>query len=180
MISDNNIIDQTKKWISNVVIGLNFCPFAAKPTKQNSIDYIVENSLQIKDVLKTLILECNRLLENPSTETSFIILPNGFDSFLHYLDLIDLCEQLIEKEGLEGVFQIASFHPLYLFAGTPETDAANYTNRSPYPMLHILREDSLDKALEAYPDSSQIPEKNVLLAREKGLAFMKTLRNSSF
>ena len=98
---------------------------------------------------------------------------------MRYLDLVEMAEDLIEEEDYEGVYQVASFHPDYLFAGSDSEDPANYTNRSPYPMLHLLREESIEKALEHYSgDPDEIPERNIRFAREKGLAYMKRLFNS--
>jgi uncharacterized protein len=117
---------------------------------------------------------------NPGTETSFLILPEGFSDFLAYLDLVGLAEELLENEGFEGIYQVASFHPEYMFEGSPEDDPANYTNRSPYPMLHLLREESIEKALEHYQgDPEEIPGRNVDFAREKGIVYMKMLRDLS-
>lgn len=175
MISEAKIIEQTRKWIQQVVIGMNFCPFAAKPFKDERIEYIVVSRANHNTALQTLMQECYRLEEENETETSFIIFPDSFLDFEEYLDLVDLTETLIKNEGFDGVYQVASFHPDYIFSGTNHKDAANYTNRSPYPMLHILREESLEEAIKKHPDTGKIPEKNVILAREKGLEFMKNL-----
>ena len=113
-----------------------------------------------------------------SIETTFIILPENFDDFNDYLDLIDLCQLLLEEEGKEGVYQIASFHQHYQFDGTTVNDAANYTNRSIYPMIHILREASISYALKNFPDPESIPQRNIEFARNKGIEYMKKLRES--
>ena len=125
--------------------------------------------------LEALMKELHYLDKDEDIETSFIILPNNFADFTTYLNLVDMAEQLITKKNYEGVYQLASFHPQYCFAGEDKNDAANYTNRSPYPMLHILREDSITKALENFPDPESIPEKNIAFARSKGLAYMQEL-----
>ena len=174
MQTEEEIISQTKEWIERVVIGLNFCPFAAKPVKEKLVRYKVEENTTINTALQTLIRECIRLEEEVSIETSFIIFPNHFNDFETYLDLVDLAEQLMEKEGYEGVFQVASFHPLYMFADSEESDPANYTNRSPYPMLHLLREEKLEAALKKYPNPEAIPERNIITARKLGLEYFKT------
>ncbi|HEX6168327.1 MAG TPA: DUF1415 domain-containing protein, partial [Chitinophagaceae bacterium] len=117
-------------------------------------------------------------LDNDATiETSFLIFPNAFQKFDDYLDLVALAENRLKRNGYEGVYQVASFHPLYLFANSNENDAANYTNRSIYPMLQLLREESIDKALENYKSPESIPVRNINFAREKGLAYMKMLRD---
>ena len=172
------IITQTKKWITDVVVGLNFCPFAAREMKQNTIRYVVENSEEEEDVLELLLQECKKLDEDKSIETTLLIFPQSFADFTAYLDLVSLAEDLIVGEGYEGIYQVASFHPDYCFADSESNDAANYTNRSPYPMLHLLREESIEKALLRYENPEQIPERNVHFAREKGTAYMKMLRDS--
>jgi uncharacterized protein len=172
------IIDQTKKWITNVVIGCNFCPFAAREVKGNSIHYQVETSTDSKICLQAFLQECIRLDNEEKIETTLLIFPNAFATFDAYLDLLSIAERALKKKGYEGVYQVASFHPLYRFANTRGNDAANYTNRSIYPMLHLLREEKIEQALQHYPDPEQIPVRNVHFAREKGIAYMKMLRDS--
>jgi hypothetical protein len=171
-------IEQTKKWISDVVVGCNFCPFAAREVKKNSIHYVVEQSNEIADGLSRLMKECARLDEQDDIETTIIILPNGFDDFNEYLHFVSLAEKLLKKEQYEGVYQVASFHPDYCFAGASTTDASNYTNRSIYPMLHLLREESLEQVLATFPNPDSIPIKNVEFATKKGESYMKALRNA--
>jgi len=132
-----------------------------------------------KAVLEALVKELYYLDENEDIETTFIILPNNFGDFTTYLNLVDIAEKLMEKEDYEGVYQLASFHPQYCFAGEHINDAANYTNRSPYPMLHILREESITTALENFPAPYSIPERNIAFARGKGLAYMQGLLSIS-
>jgi uncharacterized protein len=146
------VIEQTKKWITDVVVGCNFCPM--------------------------LLKECEQLDQEPQIETSFLILPNAFPEFDKYLNLVIMAEKLLNKQKYEGVYQVASFHPLYCFEGVPENDAANYTNRSPYPMLHLLREERIEQALARYPNPEQIPERNIHFARQKGEVYMKMLRDA--
>lgn len=108
-------------------------------------------------------------------KTSLLILNNGFTNFRSYFDLFEIAQALLTKEGYEGIYQLASFHPLYLFKGSNESDPSNYTNRSPYPMLHILREEDVSMAVDNYPASEYIPEINIAFTRQKGLIYMKTL-----
>jgi hypothetical protein len=122
--------------------------------------------------------ELKRLDTNKNIETSFIIFSNSVEKFEDYLDMLSLAEKLLKEKGYEGIYQIASFHPLYQFAGTNENDASNYTNRSVYPMLHLLREESIDKALANYNDPQDIPKRNINFAKEKGLTYMKMLRDA--
>jgi uncharacterized protein len=172
------VITQTKKWITEVVIGCNFCPFAAQVVKQQKVYYRVEESASLASSLTAVMAEAKRLDEDDSIDTTFIILPQSFEKFTDYLHLVSLAEELLKKNDYEGVYQLASFHPLYKFAGSTKDDAANYTNRSVYPMLHLLREESIDKALAFYKDPEQIPERNIHFAREKGLVYMKMLRDA--
>ena len=177
---DQKIISQTKSWIEKVVIGLNFCPFASREFRRGAIHYNVVNSSDRMEILTQLALEFQRLDENADIETTLIILPGQFPDFNDYLDIIDLCEDLLEEEDHEGTYQIASFHPSYLFAGTTEKDASNFTNRSPYPMIHIIREATITQVYEKYPDTERIPERNIVVANEKGLELMKELWRSCF
>jgi hypothetical protein len=178
METDENIIAQTSKWIKDVVVGCNFCPFVAKELKRGSIHYQVLRPANTKLCLEALALELERLDDDERIETTLLILPDGFDNFYKYLELTELAEKLLADLGKEGVYQVASFHPKYLFAGTIDDDPANYTNRSPYAMLHLLREASLTAALEQFPHPERIPENNILFARRKGLEYMKILRAS--
>lgn len=172
------IIQQTKKWITDVVIGCNFCPFAAKEIKQNTVHYEIEYSENPEDCLRAFLYECLWLDDHATIETSFLILPNAVSQFDNYLDLVMHAESILKQKGYEGIYQVASFHPLYRFADATENDAANYTNRSIYPMLHLLREESIEKALKKYTDPNQIPERNIRFAREKGAAYMQMLRDA--
>lgn len=172
------VIQQTKKWITDVVIACNFCPFAQKEIRQNTIHYQVETAADLAVCLRAFLQECIRLDEEPAIETSLLIFPETFQLFDDYLDMVALAEKLLKKEGYEGIYQVASFHPLYVFANAPADDAANYTNRSVYPMLHLLREERVEQALLKYPDPEQIPDRNIQFTRGKGIAYMKLLRDS--
>ena len=177
-MSPEQIIERTKKWIVDVVIGCNLCPFAANVVKQQTIFYKVEENMEMDVCLDSFVHEMKRLDNDAAIETSFLIFPKTFENFDDYLDLVALAENRLKRNGYEGVYQVASFHPLYLFAGSDENDPANYTNRSIYPMLQLLREESIDKALENYKSPESIPVRNINFAREKGLAYMKTLRGA--
>ena len=177
-MNSEQVIDRTKKWIIDVVIGCNFCPFAANVVKQQAIFYKVEENTDVKACLASFVLEMERLDNDPAIETSFLIFPNAFQQFDDYLDLVSLAEKLLKRKSYEGVYQVASFHPLYLFANSDENDPANYTNRSIYPMLQLLREESIDKALANYKDPESIPARNINFAKEKGLVYMKMLRDA--
>jgi uncharacterized protein len=169
------IIAQTKKWIVDVVVGCNFCPFALREVKKNSISFeVVEGSSAV--VLNALSAAFEKMDAQAEIETAFLLLPQNFPRFADYLKLVNAVNVLIKKKGYEGIYQVASFHPAYLFAGSTMNDPANYTNRSPYPMLQILREESVSRAIDSYPDTQKIPENNMAFARQKGLAYMQSLR----
>jgi uncharacterized protein len=173
---DNDVvIAQTKKWIIDVVVGCNFCPFAAREVKRGSIHYEVLQAATAKMILETCIKMFNQLDEDKNIETSLLILPNSFETFTAYLDMVEKAGKLLEKEGYEGAYQIASFHPQYLFAGSTENDPSNYTNRSPYPMLHFLREESVSRAVDTHPNIDDVPEQNIAFTQEKGLRYMQAL-----
>jgi uncharacterized protein len=178
MKTTGQIIDQTKKWITNVVIGCNFCPFAAKEIKKQAVHYQVETSTDVEVCLEAFLQECNRLDEDENIATTLLIFSEGFQQFDDFLDLLADAENLLTENGYEGVYQVASFHPQYIFGGAPVNDAANYTNRSVYPMLHLLREAQIDEVLERYADPEKIPDNNILFAREKGVEYMKLLRDT--
>lgn len=173
---DATIIAHTIAWIKSVVIGCNFCPFAAKALLRKTIRYIVLQKSSVESTLESLVRELQFLDTNEELETTLIILPGQFPDFRAYLDLVELAEKLSSQRGYDGIYQIASFHPEYLFAGSNEDDPANYTNRSIYPMLHILREESITRAVEQYPSIDDIPEHNINFAKQKGLQYMKLLR----
>jgi len=176
MATPQQIIDQTKKWIIDVVVGCNFCPFAANPMKQQRVHFQVETSSSSSVCMEALLQELKRLDDDINIETTFLIFPDKFKAFDDYLRLVTEAEKLLKQHGYEGIYQLASFHPLYVFANSSIDDAANYTNRSVYPMLHLLREESMDRALEHYQQPEKIPERNINFARGKGLAYMRMLR----
>lgn len=166
-----NPIQRTKNWIESFVINYNLCPFAKKPFIQDKIRYVLYEGTDLEEL--TALLEKELLfLENTSktaVETTFLITPDLFEDFYFYLDYLELANDLIFALNLEGVLQIASFHPDYQFGGTEKTDVTNYTNRSPLPLLHLLREDSLAEALAHYEEPESIPERNMEMMRKLGL-----------
>ena len=176
MTTNEKVIEQTNNWIKSVVIDCNFCPFAAKALFSKSIGYVVKSNVNMAESLEALKNELHELDHKTDIETSFIIFENDFTNFNDYLDLVKKAEQLLTKEDYGGIYQIASFHPDYYFDGSDNDDAANYTNRSIYPMLHILREESLTKALSLFPNPEEIPHKNIDFARQKGLQYMQLIR----
>ena len=177
-VAENDIINQTRNWVNKVVIGLNFCPYAYKVVENNSILYLVSSAGTVEPALVDLLKAIKLMDNSESIETILLIFNEGFYDFDDYFDLVDLADALIEDEGYEGVYQVATFHPDYVFEDSHEDDAANFTNRSPYPMLHLLRESSLEKVLEKLSDPEEIPQRNIRFSREKGLAYMQVLLES--
>ena len=169
------IIKHTKQWLEQVIIALNFCPFAKKEWLNNTIYYHVSQESKLKKALVELIQQCHYLQEHPELETSLIIYPQDFKDFNRYLELFDYANELLVEQGFEGIFQLASFHPDYCFADSDFDDAANFTNRSPYATIHIIREASLEKVLALYKNPEQIPDNNIALARAKGSEFFAHL-----
>jgi hypothetical protein len=173
MASDQQVVSQTECWVRSVVIECNFCPFAKRELERGSIRYSVVQAQALEGCLQIVVDECVFLDANDTTETTLLIFPKAFTEFHDYLQLVELAEKLIVRQGYEGIYQLASFHPDYIFADSEPDDAANYTNRSPYPMLHLIREASMKVALEHHPDPEHIPERNVEHARSLGLDAMK-------
>ena len=156
-------IKQTRQWLEDVVIGLNLCPFARKPFNAGQVRLTVSDSRNVETLLGDLHEELDRMDRTPADDidTTLLIITDQLQDFLDYNDVLDLADGLLEQQGWEGTYQIASFHPAYQFADTAAHAPENYTNRAPYPILHILREASLDKGLASYPNPEQIPERNM-------------------
>ncbi len=171
------VIAHTKNWVSKVVVGCNFCPFAAKEVKKGSIHYQVLDNASMKTTLEAVMLAMLQLDDDAAIETSLLILPGSYVLFEDYLHMLHLAESLLEKENYGGIYQMASFHPAYLFAGSNNEDPSNYTNRSPYPMLHFLRESSITKAVDSFPGIDDVPQRNIAFTKEKGLLYMQQLMN---
>jgi uncharacterized protein len=180
MPTSHKIIAQTKKWIADVVVACHFCPFAAQVIKEKKVHYEVDAHTTMDSCMSAFLRELTRLDDDNDIETTFLIFPKAFAQFSDFLGLVALAEKLLKRKGYVGIYQLASFHPLYQFNGSNDHDAANYTNRSVYPMLHLLREASIDKALERYKNPEDIPAANIAFAQEKGLSAMNKLRESCF
>ncbi|WP_457934045.1 DUF1415 domain-containing protein [Pseudoalteromonas sp. SCSIO 43210] len=174
----NIAISQTREWVSSVIVKYNFCPFARKEVENNCIHYIVSLATSMDDAVMDMLEQCVELDREPERETTLIMFDNGFSDFEDFLDLVDLANALLVAQGFEGKYQIANFHPDYVFADSDETDAANYTNRAPFPTLHLIREASMSEALDSYNEPESIPEHNINLARRKGVDFWQQLLES--
>jgi hypothetical protein len=169
------IINQTKKWITDVVVGCGFCPFASKELKRGSIHYEILQEATTASTLKSFAEMMYLLDKEDGIETALLILPGRFEDFGKFMDVTELADELLFREVYEGIYQLASFHPLYMFDESDENDPANYTNRSPYPMLHLLREKSVSSAVDTFPGIDAIPKRNISFSKEKGMPFMQAL-----
>jgi len=166
------VVAATRRWLERAVIGLNLCPFAKGVHVKEQIRYAVSGAQGEEELLADLARELQFLADaDPRTcDTTLLIHPLALKDFLDYNAFLDLADAAVEALGLEGVLQVASFHPDYQFAGTAPDDVTNFTNRSPYPTLHLLREDSIDRAVEAFPDAEGIYETNMRTLRKLGTA----------
>ena len=175
MQNSHQIISETKQWLHSFVIAHNICPFAKKEDDSNSIHYEVVSQKETEKQLFALIEACKQLDATSDKETTLLIYPHSLATFDAYLDFLDLANQLMQQQGYEGIYQLASFHPEYQFHGSAKNDPSNYTNRSPYPMLHIIREASLEKVLSHYPNPEKIPERNIQYTQELGERYLNAL-----
>ncbi len=167
-MNEHPAITATRRWLESFIIEYSICPFAGQVYEKNSIRYVIINHQSLEESLFSLITECEKLTSCPEIDTTLLIFPETLKPFNHYLDFLDTAQQLLTAQHYEGIFQLASFHPDYCFSGCTENDAANYTNRSPFPMLHIIRESSIEKVLRYYPDPENIPDNNIKLCRKMG------------
>lgn len=170
LCDDAQIIALTRSWVEHAVVGLNLCPFANSVMRKNQVDFCVSHARDAQALLQDL-LGCVESLLAASAEavdTLLLVHPWALTDFMEFNDFVGDAEALIEEAGLDGVLQVASFHPDYQFAGVPADDPTNRTNRSPFPTLHLLREESLDKAIEAMPDTDAIVEHNLDTLRRLG------------
>ncbi|MCY1215404.1 hypothetical protein D9M68_107760 [compost metagenome] len=168
--SADTVIAATRHWLERAVIGLNLCPFAKSVYVKEQVRYVVSTVTEAPDVMDDLERELRLLADaDPDQiDTTLLILPDAVADFLDFNDLLYFAERLLGSLGLEGTLQIASFHPQYQFAGTEPDDIENYTNRAPYPILHLLREDSIARAAAAFPDAADIYERNQATMRRLG------------
>ncbi|HCG7228093.1 TPA: DUF1415 domain-containing protein [Vibrio parahaemolyticus] len=159
----NAITQQVDQWLNDVVIGLNLCPFAAKPQRNKQIKIFVSEATQEEAMLEDILLQLIELstTEPEKLETTLVVVPNMLQDFWDYNFCIDWVEGLIKQQDWEGIFQVATFHPDYCFGGAAPEDDENLTNRSPYPIFHLIREDSMEKVLKHYPDPESIPDTNI-------------------
>jgi uncharacterized protein len=170
--SHDAVVAATRHWLTKAVIGLNLCPFAKAVHVKGQIRYAVSDAVDMEGVLTDLETELQTLIAAApnAVDTTLLIVPQALGDFLAYNDCLFFAERMLKQLKLEGVIQIASFHPLYQFEGSEPDDIENYTNRAPYPILHLLREDSIDRAVQAFPDAEEIYARNQETLRRIGLA----------
>ena len=170
-------IADTARWLERAVIGLNLCPFAKAPHVKGQIHYAVSEAKGLEGLRDELIEELQALMQRPAEEreTTLLIVPHMLHDFLDFNDFLDEADGVLQELDLEGEFQVASFHPQFQFAGTEPDDITNYTNRSPYPTLHLLREASIDRAVESFPEAETIYEANMATLEKLGHGGWKAL-----
>lgn len=164
------VTDHTRQWLEKAVIGLNLCPFAKAPHVKNLVRISASQTRHLDGFLEDLDRELQLLGDTPADEleTTLLVHPTLFPDFDTFNQMLDIADAAVVDNGLEGIVQIAPFHPDFQFEGTDSDDIGNYTNRSPYPTLHLIREDSIAKAAQAFPDASAIFERNIALLKEMG------------
>ncbi len=174
------VVATTQAWVRDVVVGLNLCPFAKRELVLDRVRFAVTAATDEESLLLALLRELELLERDTTVATTLLIHPDTLQDFDDYNQFLQLADELLREQYLEGVYQIASFHPDYQFADTALNAAENYTNRSPYPMLHIINEASLQTALETYPDAASIPNTNIALLKHLGQAKMEALLLACF
>jgi hypothetical protein len=157
-----------RQWLESLVIKLNLCPFAGRELLNDRIRFAVTSATTEDELLNALQTEFELLGTDTSIETTLLIHPEVLCDFADYNQFLDAVDGLLRYLELEGIYQVASFHPDYQFGGTAPDDVENFSNRSPYPLLHILREESLERAITEFPDVEQIPERNITLMKSMG------------
>ena len=164
----DTVIADTVRWMERAVIGLNLCPFAKAVHSKGQIHYVVSEATDARDLLQALHQELEALAEaNPEKrDTTLLIAPQCLEDFLDFNDFLELADNLIDALDLGGILQVASFHPRFQFADTVPGDITNATNRAPYPTLHLLREESIDRAVEAFPEAETIYERNMQVLQD--------------
>ncbi|MDF1589670.1 MAG: DUF1415 domain-containing protein [Gammaproteobacteria bacterium] len=179
-MTDNIFIDPVRHWLESFVIELNLCPFAKREFITNRVRFQLSKATTEQQLIDDLQHELERLNHDKSIETTLLIHPHVLQDFYVYNDFLDLADALLVQLNMEGIYQIASFHPDYHFADTEIDDVENYSNRSPFPLLHLIREDSLAEAVAHYPNPEHIPEHNIALLKKLGKDHIVAMFKSHF
>lgn len=176
-MTDDEVLTQTRHWLEKAVIGLNLCPFAKAVYVKNQVRLVVSHARHADDLLEELDRELDLLVVTPAEEvdTTLLIHPTLFPDFLDFNDFTELAEGVVDEHGLEGVVQLASFHPRFQFEGTEPDDISNYSNRAPFAILHLLREESVARAVAAFPEAEAIFEQNIQTLEKLGLDGWKAM-----
>ncbi len=180
LLEDDAIVSSVKHWLETFVVEQNLCPFAKRELAEGRVRFAVTPAFTEEQLLLALHDELELLNTDTSVETTLLIHPGVLQRFSDYNQFLSAAEGFLVQSELEGTYQIASFHPDYQFAGTDPDDAENYSNRAPYPLLHILREESVDRAVRAYPDIEQIPARNIELLNRLGKSKLQALWQACF
>ena len=176
-MSDEEVLKQTRHWLEVAVIGLNLCPFAKAVYVKNQVRLVVSKARHADDLLEELDRELDLLVASSASEidTTLLIHPTLFEDFLDFNDFLEVAEGVVDEHGLDGVIQLASFHPQFQFDGTEPDDISNHTNRAPFAILHLLREESVERAVAAFPQADAIFEANIATLEKLGHAGWKSL-----
>ncbi|MES2414972.1 MAG: DUF1415 domain-containing protein [Pseudomonadota bacterium] len=176
-MTEEQVLEKARAWLEKAVIGLNLCPFAKAVYVKNQVRLVVSKARHADDLLEELDRELDLLVATPAeeTDTTLLIHPTLFEDFLDFNDFLEVAEGVVDEHELDGVIQLASFHPRFQFDGSGPDDISNYTNRAPFAMLHLLREASVDKAVEAFPDAGAIFEQNIDTLEKLGHSGWKAL-----
>ena len=176
-MTDEKVLAKTKHWLEAAVIGLNLCPFAKAVYVKNQVRLVVSKARHADDLLEELDRELALLVATPASEidTTLLIHPTLFEDFLDFNDFLEVAEGVVDEHGLEGVVQLVSFHPQFQFDSTEPDAISNYTNRAPFAILHLLREESVERAVEAFPQADAIFETNIATIEKLGLPGWKAL-----
>ena len=179
-MSAEDAVAPVRRWVESIVVDLNLCPFARQELVSDRVRFVATDASDEERLLVALEAELELLNDDPSVETTLLIHPEVLQDFYDYNEFLSLADGLLVQMNLEGVYQVASFHPDYQFGGTEPNDAENHTNRSPYPALHILREESLERAIANHPGIDAVPEENIRLMNEMGADRMSELLSACF
>ena len=171
-VTDEMVLEKTRHWLEKAVIGLNLCPFAKAVYVKNQVRLVVSHARHADDLLEELDRELDLLVATPAEEidTTLLIHPTLFEDFLDFNDFLEVAEGVVDEHELDGVVQLASFHPRFQFDGTEPEAMGNYTNRAPFAIVHLLREDSVERAVEAFPQAEAIFEQNIATLEKLGHA----------
>ena len=176
-MTDDAVLAATRHWLEKAVIGLNLCPFAKAVYVKNQVRLVVSHARHADDLLEELDRELDLLVATPASEidTTLLIHPTLFEDFLDFNDFLEVAEGVVDEHELEGVVQLVSFHPRFQFDGTEPDDIGNYTNRAPFAVLHLLREESVERAVEAFPEAESIFKQNIATLEKLGPEGWKVL-----